>query len=107
MQLRSYVYDGDAPAPHVQAVLAAISSREESVDVQDVAAADDRQAALRDAVLTVRESMRIGSNPPGIYDDQGNLDFSAGVLIIERETGRREVHVGRDALEVLEDEGER
>lgn len=101
MRARSYVYDAETAEPHVEAVLDRLAAREETVERLDVAAAEDRRAALREAVLTVREATRIGSNPEGIYDAEGDLDFSAGVLVTEEPTGRRSLHVGTEALEVL------
>lgn len=106
MRVRTYIYDGETAAPHVAAVLERLSSRDESVDYLNLAAAGDRDAALREAMLTVRESVRIGTNPDGIYDDDGNPDFSAGVLVTQEPTGRRRLHVGEDALEALIDESD-
>lgn len=101
MRVRTYIYDGvDAPV-HVDEVLAKLDDRDEAVDRLDVAAGDDPDAARRDAMLTLRESLRIGENPADVYGDDGSPDFSPGVLITEAATGRRTVHVGRDALAAL------
>jgi len=102
MRVVTYIYDSrDAPA-HVEAVLDHIEAREETPDVRDIDAADSRADALRDAMLDTRSAVRIGENPDGIYDEEGSPDFSAGVLVTEQPTGRRGLHVGREALEVLE-----
>lgn len=101
MRAREYIYDSDTAGPHVDAVLDRLDERDESVEYVDVAAADDRRDGLREAMLTLRESIRIGSNPDEIYDEDGNPDFSTGVLVTEAETGRRSLHVGEEALDVL------
>lgn len=106
VRVRTYVYDGETAAPHVAAVLERLSNRDESIDYLNLAAAGDRDAALREAMLTVRESVRIGTNPDGIYDDEGEPDFSAGVLVTQEPTGRRRLHVGAAALEALADEAD-
>lgn len=102
MHVVTYVYDSETAEPHVEAVRERIADREESPDLLDVAAAADRDAAIREATLTVRDAVRIGSNPGGIYDENGTPDFSAGVLITERPTGRRDLHVGNEALDALD-----
>ncbi|MFA9503268.1 hypothetical protein ACERIM_10850 [Natrinema sp. H-ect1] len=101
MRVRRYIYDSDRAADHVDDVLERLAAREESIDRQDVAAADDRDDAIRQAMLAVRESVRIGSSPDAIYDENGDPDFSAGVLITQAPTGRRSLHTGRAALEAL------
>jgi len=102
MRVVTYIYDSrDAPA-HVRAVLDHIEAREGTPDVRDIDAADDRADALRDAMLDTRSAVRIGENPDGIYDEAGNPDFSPGVLVTQQPTGRRELHVGREALDALE-----
>ena len=104
MRVRTYVYDGETAADHVDRVLERLADRDEEFEYVDVAAADDRADGVREAMFAIRESVRIGSAPDEIYDDDGNPDFSAGVLITEEPTGRRGLHVGRDALEALADE---
>lgn len=106
MRVRTYIYNSETAADPVEAVLERLDERDESIDRQDVAAADDRTDALREAMLTVRESVRIGENPDGIYDEDGNPDFSSGVLVTEAATGRRNLYVGRDALEALDSESD-
>ncbi|WP_226481046.1 hypothetical protein [Natrinema amylolyticum] len=104
MRIRSYIYNAETAAEHVDPVLERLSDRDESIDYLDIAAADDRDDAIREAMLTVRESVRIGTNPDEIYDEDGNPDFSAGVLVTQEPTGRRSLAVGEAALEALEDE---
>jgi len=98
--VREYIYDSGAAPTHVERTLDRLAEREEPIEYNDVAAGD-REAAVREAMFTVRETVRIGENPDGIYDDEGELDFSTGVLITERATGRRGLHVGEDALAAL------
>jgi hypothetical protein len=101
MRATAYVYDSETAEPHVEAVLAALEAREEAVAVQDVADADDPADARREAMLTVKSAVRIGRSPAGVYGEDGSPDFSAGALITEAETGRRSLHVGREALAAL------
>lgn len=104
MRVISYVYDSADAAPHVDAVLELIEAREEEVELFDIATATDREAAQREAMLTVKEAIRIGSVPDALFDEDGHLDFSVGALITEETTGRRSLHVGTDAVELLRDE---
>ncbi|WP_222920070.1 hypothetical protein [Natrinema sp. SYSU A 869] len=106
MRVQSYIYNSETAAEHVETVLERLSDRDESIDYLDIAAADDRDDAIREAMLTVRESVRIGTNPDEIYDEDGNPDFSAGVLVTKAPTGRRTLTIGADALEELDDETE-
>jgi len=101
MRVRSYVYDSADPASHVDAVLAELDAREEDAEVVDVSGG----ATRRDAMLTVKEAVRVGSPPDVLFDEDGRPDFSAGALVTEAETGRRTLHVGSDALAALRDEG--
>jgi hypothetical protein len=101
MRVRSYIYNSGAAPDHVERVLELLDDREEGVERQDVGAAADADDARREAMLTLRESMRIGENPAGIYGEDGTPDFATGVLITENEVGRRAVHVGTDALGAL------
>ncbi len=101
MRVRTYIYNADRAPDHVDAVLAALADRDEEIEYQDLAATASRDDAIREAMFTVRESVRIGKNPDGIYDEEGNPDFSAGVLITQEPTGRRSLHIGEDALDVL------
>lgn len=102
VRVKHYIYNSETAADHVQAVLELLAEREEQVEHHDVAAADDRRDGLREAMLTLRDAVRIGANPDEIYDADGNPDFSVGALVTEAETGRRSLHVGAEALRVLE-----
>lgn len=104
MRFLSYIYDSSDPAPHVDTVLDLVESFEEEVDLFDVATAGDRKAARREAILEVKEAVRIGSAPDSLFDEHGTLDFSTGVLISEEPTGRRSLHIGTEALETLREE---
>ncbi|WP_121742008.1 hypothetical protein [Natronorubrum halophilum] len=103
MRVRSYIYNGDTAPDHVETVLERLAARDEDLEYRNIAAADDRADAVREAMFSVRESVRIGTNPEAIYDDNGTPDFSAGVLITQEPTGRRNLYVGREALEALSD----
>lgn len=104
MRVVTYIYDSRNAPDHVTEILEHLEARPEQPDIRDIDAAESREAALRDAMLETRNAVRIGENPSGIYDEDGNPDFSAGVLITEAETGRRDLSVGRDALEMLQSE---
>jgi hypothetical protein len=98
MRVRSYIYNAGAAAERVERVLELLADREGPVELLDLAAEDTER---REAMLTLRESMRIGENPEGIYGADGTPDFAAGVLITETEVGRREIHVGANAVDAL------
>ena len=104
MRVLTYVYDSATAETHVEQVLARLAERPEEVERHDVAASENRADGIREAMLTVRNAVRIGTNPEGIYDDDGRPDFSAGAMITEAETGRRTLHVGADALDALDEE---
>ena len=105
MRVRTYIYDGETAADHVERVRDRLRERDDEIELLDVAAAENRADAVREAMFAIRESVRIGSPPDEIYDENGTPEFSAGVLITEKPTGRRGLHVGRDALEALESDG--
>ncbi|QRV16499.1 hypothetical protein [Haloterrigena salifodinae] len=105
MRVQSYIYDSTAPADHVDRVRERLATRDEEFESLDVADADDRSDAVREAMFAIRESVRIGTAPDELYNDNGEPDFAPGVLITAAPTGRRTIHVGREALEALaEDE---
>jgi hypothetical protein len=101
MRAITYVYDSGTLDPHVRAVLDRLDDREESVDRIDVAAFADRADAMREATLAVKSGVGIGSTPEALFDGDGNPDFSPGALVTEADTGRRQLHVGADALDAL------
>jgi hypothetical protein len=105
VRVEHYIYNSETGDDHVQTVLALLAEREESIEYHDVAAADDRRDGLREAMLTLRNAVRIGTNPDEIYDPEGIPDFSVGVLVTEEQTGRRRLHIGTEAVTVLRDDG--
>jgi len=102
MRVVSYVYDSKAVPAHVRECLDELASREAEPELIDVEAADDREDGRREAMLTVKNAVRIGSTPGELFDEDGTPDFSVGALITEAETGRRTLHIGTDALDALE-----
>lgn len=104
MQVRTYVYNSETATATARAVRDLVRERPESVEILDLGSAENYAEARRDAMLAVGDATGIGSKPDAIFDGEGDPDFSPGVLILDRETGRRELHVGEDALDVLSDE---
>lgn len=104
MHVLRYLYNSGTADEHVERALDRLADREEAVEYTDVGAADDPDAARREAMLAVGQAVRIGGKPSGVFDEDGDPDFSAGAMIVEAETGRRTLHVGRDALEALRSE---
>jgi hypothetical protein len=103
MRVRSFIYNSAAAEAGVERVLELLEERPADVEYHDVGSGDTEDAR-REAMLTLRESMRIGENPGGIYGEDGTPEFATGVLVTENEIGRREIHVGSDALAALEDD---
>jgi hypothetical protein len=101
-----YIYDSATADPAVERVLDRLEAREEAVERVDLATADDPADARREALLAVGEATRIGRKPSGLYAADGTPDFSAGALITEEPTGRRDLHVGREALAALRDDAD-
>jgi hypothetical protein len=102
MRVVSYVYDSKAVPAHVGECLDELASREEEPELIDVEAAEDREDGRREAMLTVKNAVRIGSTPGELFDEDGTPDFSVGALITEAETGRRTLHIGTDALDAVQ-----
>lgn len=102
MRVISYVYDSADPAEYVDSVLDALADREEDIEYVDIAAAESRADGRREAMLTVKNGVGIGTPPDRLYGEDGRPDLSVGALITEEATGRRSLHVGRDALEAVE-----
>jgi len=103
MDVHAFVYDSAAASEHVERVLADLRERAAETTLVDVADGD-AETQRREAILTVKNAVRIGSLPEKLYGEDGTPDFSAGVLITEAETGRRSMHVGREAVDALESE---
>jgi hypothetical protein len=104
MKIVSYLYNHESKSETVDAVLTQLQQREEEIEIIDIADASNPDDARREAMLRVGEATRIGSKPDGVFDASGNPDFSRGVLITEADTGRRSLHVGKDAVETLVDD---
>lgn len=104
MRIASYIYDSADADDHIDLVLDLLEPHEE-VELLDIALAKDREAARREAMLTVKSAVRVGTAPAELFDENGQPDFSAGALIAEKSTGRRSLHVGKEALTILRDEG--
>lgn len=102
MRAVSYVYDSKAIPTHVRQCLAELERREEDPELIDVDAEDSREDGRRNAMLTVKNAVRIGSPPDELFAD-GQPDFTVGALITEADTGRRTLHIGSDALDALEE----
>jgi hypothetical protein len=103
MRVVAYLYNSETGIDAVEQVLAALADREEDIEHIDIGTADDPSAARREAMLRVGAATRIGGKPDAIFDDDGTPDFAAGALITEAPTGRRELHIGTDAVAALED----
>jgi hypothetical protein len=101
VEVIAYVYDGDATDEHVKSVLAALADRPEEPRVVNVATGDPADAR-REAMLVVRQAVRVGSAPEALFGESGTPDFSAGALVTEADTGRRTLHVGADAAAALD-----
>jgi len=99
----AFIFDSGDTGTAVDSVLSLVQDREESIDRIDVAAYEDRTAAIREATLAVKSGVGIGTTPGELFDADGDPDFSAGALITEAGTGRRRLHVGAEALDALVD----
>lgn len=102
MDIVAYVCDSAAPAANVETVRARLEESGAEFELIDVAAANSRQEGRREAMLTIKNAVRIGSAPSELFDEDGTPDFSTGALITEESTGRRSLHVGREAVEILD-----
>jgi len=97
MNTIAFIYDSGEIGTAVDSVLDWLKEREESIECIDVAT----DGSVREAMLLVGESTRIGPKPDAVFDDDGNPDLADGVLITEQETGRRNVRIGDEMLEIL------
>ncbi|WP_128226053.1 hypothetical protein [Halobacteriaceae bacterium SHR40] len=104
MRVVSYVYDSKVLPTHVRETLTELSNCDDDPELIDVDGADSREDGRRNAMLTVKNAVRIGSTPGELFDDDGQPDFSVGALITEADTGRRTLHIGSDALDALRDD---
>jgi hypothetical protein len=101
MEVVAYLYNSDTCSDTVQTVLERLEDREATVERIDIATASDPANARREAMLMVGTATRVGPKPDAIFDHDGNPSFPTGVLITEEATGRRNLHVGDEALDVL------
>lgn len=101
MHVVSFVYDSATRRPHVVEILSELDERDSNPEIIDVEAADSREDGRRQAMLEIKNAVRIGTTPEELFDDDGRPDFSIGALITEADTGRRTLHVGQDGLDAL------
>jgi Pyruvate/2-oxoacid:ferredoxin oxidoreductase gamma subunit len=101
MEVVAYLYNSDTGSDTVQTVLERLEDRDATVTRIDLTTAQEPADARREAMLMVGTATRVGAKPDAIFDDEGTPDFSPGVLITEEAKGRRDLHVGEEALEVL------
>lgn len=104
MQVLTYIYDTETADDHVAWVLDRLETRYESVEYIDLGIADDRDDARREAMLAIGQATRVGGKPSGVFDEDGNPDFSSGAVITEEPTGRRKLHIGTEVVQVLQSE---
>jgi len=97
MNVVAFIYDSRDPGRAVDSIRQSLEKRDESIEHIDIGA----DGSVREAMLLVGESTRIGPKPDGLFDESGDPDFSAGVLITEQDTGRRNLSIGDDMLDVL------
>ncbi len=100
MRVLSYVYDSKAVPTHVRECLGLLDDRDDDPELIDVDGEASREDGRRNAMLTVKNAVRIGSTPSELFVD-GKPDFTVGALITEADTGRRTLHIGEDALDAL------
>jgi len=102
MRLREFIYNSETATDAAEQVRDRLREREGAVEVLDLETADSEADARRAAMLSVGDATGIGSKPDAVFDDEGHPDFAPGVLILDRDTGERELHVGADALDALD-----
>lgn len=105
MRVLTYIYNSESADDHVAWVLDQLEDREETIAYNDIRTSDDPDGARREAMLTIGQATRVGGKPSGVFDDDGTPTFAAGAMITEQATGRRDLHIGMDAVEVLQSEG--
>ncbi len=102
MQVIELLHDTERASETGQAVAERVRDRSETVTEVDLGTGD-RADARRAAMLSVGNATRIGGKPDEIFDENGDPDFSDAAIVTEDERGRRELHVGEDALAALAD----
>lgn len=101
MRVVEFLFDSEAATATGRQVSTLVGERPETVETTDLGTATGRDDARREAMLSVGAATRIGSKPDALFDDEGDPDFSAGAIIVEEETGRRDLYVGERAVEIL------
>ena len=86
------IYNRETAAGHVGPDLERFETRDEDLEYQNVAAAENRDDAVREATFAIRESVRIGQGPGDIYDDEGNTVLCLAVLERSQRAERRNQH---------------
>jgi hypothetical protein len=102
MRVLAFVYDSSESVAHVEEVLGRLAERPEEINYVDIATAETEADGQREAMLTVKDGVGIGTPPDKLYGPDGQPDFSVGALITEESTGRRSLHVGTETLDALE-----
>lgn len=100
MRVIEFLYDSERASETGKQVAERVRERPEEVAITDLGAGD-RDDARREAMLSVGDATRIGTKPDTLFDDDGNPDFSDGVVITEDDRGRRELAIGEEALSLL------
>jgi hypothetical protein len=101
MRVVEFLFDSAAATETGRQVARLVDDRLETVETIDIGGAESRADARREAMLSVGSATRIGGKPDALFDDDGDPDFSAGAVVIEEETGRRDLYVGEEAVDVL------
>ena len=104
MRVLAFVYDSADRTEHVESVLERLEGRDEEIEHVDIAAAETEADGQREAMLTVKDAVGIGTPPDELYGQDGTPDLSVGALITEEPTGRRSLHVGEQALDTLQND---
>ncbi|MEF8786566.1 MAG: hypothetical protein V5A45_11590 [Haloarculaceae archaeon] len=103
MRVIEFLYDSERASETGERLAERVRARQEGIDFVDLGTGS-REDAQREAMLSVGDATRIGTKPAALFDDDGNPDFSDGVVVTEDDRGRRELSVGEAALAVLDSE---
>jgi hypothetical protein len=102
MRVIELLHDSERASETGRAIVDRVHERPEAVEEIDLGTGE-RADARREAMLSVGEATRIGGKPDAIFDEAGTPDFADGAIVTEDERGRRELHVGEDALDALQE----
>jgi hypothetical protein len=97
MDVLTFIFESEQPTEVAEEIRHQLKQRDDEIEFLDVDGADAR----REAMLLIGETARIGPKPDAIFDSDGNPDFSQGVVIVESNTGRRNLYIGDEALDEL------